>query len=89
MTPSFEAAEAGIAEIRDALEDGRVTSVELLESYLARIEAYDRSGPMLNSVVVLNEHAPEEARASDLRRTRGELLGPLDGIPYTAKDSYL
>ena len=86
---SFEVAEAGIADLRCALDDGRVTSVELVESYLRRIEAYDRTGPTLNSIVVFNPDALAEAQASDGRRSRGELLGPLDGIPYTAKDSYL
>ena len=85
----FEVTEAGIAEIRRALEDGRVTSVQLVEAYLKRIEAYDRSGPMLNSIVVFNDDALAEAQVSDVRRSRDELLGPLDGIPYTAKDSYL
>jgi amidase len=85
----FDVVEADIAELRGALEDGRVTSVELVDAYLARIDAYDRNGPLLNSVVVLNPDALAEARASDERRTRGQTLGPLDGIPYTAKDSYL
>ena len=85
----FEVAEAGIAELRRALEDGRVSAVALVESYLRRIEAYDHGGPMLNAVIVSNPDALAEAHASDLRRSRGELLGPLDGIPYTAKDSYL
>ena len=86
---SFQVAEAGIADLRRALEDGRATSVELVESYLRRIEAYDRGGPALNSIVVFNPDALAEADASDQRRSRGEVLGPLDGIPYTAKDSYL
>lgn len=86
---SFEVAEAGIAALRGALEDGRLTAVQLVEAYLRRIEAYDRSGPTLNSIVVFNDDSLAEAAESDRRRSRGELLGPLDGIPYTAKDSYL
>jgi amidase len=85
----FDVVETGIAQLRNALEAGRVTSVGLLEAYLARIEAFDRQGPQLNSIVVRNHRAHDEARASDERRARGETLGPLDGIPYTAKDSYL
>lgn len=81
--------EATIAQLRTALEDGRATSAGLVEAYLARIAAYDVSGPNLNAVVVENPDALEEARASDRRRAAGRLLGPLDGIPYTAKDSYL
>jgi amidase len=87
----FDVVEKSIAELRAALESGETTSVELLEAYLARIAAYD--GPdtatKLNSVVVPNPDAMADARASDERRAAGALLGPLDGIPYTAKDSYL
>ncbi len=76
---------------RAALEKGETTAVELLDAYLARIEAYDRpdTPTALNAMVVMNPRAREEAEASDARRARGETLGPLDGIPYTAKDSYL
>lgn len=86
---TFDVVEATIAQLRDALESGRVTAVELVEAYLARIAAYDHAGPRFNAVVVMNPDALAEARASDERRARGEVLGPLDGIPYTAKDSYL
>ena len=88
MSP-FEVTEAGIGELRAALGDGRTSSTALVEAYLRRIEAYDRGGPRLNSVVVLNPDALAEGAAADRRRARGESLGPLDGIPYTAKDSYL
>lgn len=87
----FEVTEVSIAELRAALESGRTTAVELVKSYLARVEAYD--GPAtktkLNALVVHNPDAQKEAEASDARRARGETLSPLDGIPYTAKDSYL
>ncbi|SEA47932.1 amidase [Leifsonia sp. 21MFCrub1.1] len=86
---TFDVVEAPIAELRRALEAGDTTSEELVTAYLARIDAYDAAGPRLNAVVVRNPDAIAEARASDLRRSRGETLGPLDGIPYTAKDSYL
>jgi len=85
----FEIAEVDIAGLRRALEDGRVTSVGLVEAYSRRIAAFDRAGPRLNSLIVDNPDALAEAAASDARRSRGELRGPLDGIPYTAKDSYL
>ncbi|MGZ1491407.1 amidase [Brevibacterium sediminis] len=87
----FDVVEASIADLRAALEDGRTTSVELVEAYQDRIAAYD--GPdtdtKLNSVIVKNPGALAEAAASDERRAAGETLGPLDGIPYTAKDSYM
>ncbi|MEB0207687.1 amidase [Pseudomonas sp. CCC3.1] len=87
----IEVTEVSIAQLREALESGQTTAVELVMSYLARIEAYD--GPdtatALNAVVVRNPEALKEAQASDARRAKGQTLGPLDGIPYTAKDSYL
>ncbi|GAA4545395.1 amidase [Amycolatopsis samaneae] len=86
---AFDVVEATIARLRVALAEGRTTSEQLVEAYLARIEAYDRDGPKLNAVVVPNPAALADARASDERRAHGEPLGPLDGIPYTAKDSYL
>ena len=80
--------EASIADLRRALERGEITSVGLVEIYLDRIERFDRNGPRLNAVPVLNPAALSEAAASDARRQRGQTRGPLDGIPYTAKNSY-
>ena len=80
--------EATIADLRAALETGETTSVALVETYLDRIARYDRSGPCLNAVPVLNPDALSDAAASDARRAAGQTRGPLDGIPYTAKDSY-
>ena len=85
----FDVVEADIATLRNALEKGEVTSEQLVDAYLARIDAYDSAGPTLNAMVVMNPHARDEARASDERRANDATLGPLDGIPYTAKDSYL
>ncbi len=85
----FDVVEASIAQLRAALEAGEVTSEELTQAYLDRIDAYDRNGITLNALVVMNPEALADARASDERRANGSVLGPLDGIPYTAKDSYL
>jgi amidase len=89
MTDSdFHFVEATIRQTREALDDGTVTSVELVGACLRRIARFDRHGICLNAVPVLNPRMFEEAAASDLRRRNGATLGPLDGIPYTAKDSY-
>lgn len=87
----IEVTEVSIAELRSALESGRTTAVELVKAYQARIDAYDGAdtATALNAVVVRNPEALKEAEASDARRAAGTTLGPLDGIPYTAKDSYL
>jgi amidase len=89
VSTPFEVVEASIADLRQALDTGRVTAVGLLESYLERIAVYDHAGIRLNAVVVLDPQARADAVASDARRASGQTRGPLDGIPYTAKDSYL
>ena len=89
MNTPFDVVEASIADLRQALGSGRVTAVGLLESYLERIAVYDHAGIRLYAVVVLNPQARADAETSDARRKSGQMRGPLDGIPYTAKDSYL
>jgi amidase len=85
----YPVVEKTIAELRAALESGESTSVAITESYLHRIATYDQSGIRLNALVELNPAALDEAAASDARRAAGKALGPLDGIPFTAKDSYM
>ncbi|MFI8566505.1 amidase [Rhodococcus sp. NPDC078407] len=87
-SPSFTVVEADVAGVAAALAEGTVTSVELVARYLNRIGYFDRTGIALNAVPVLNPDAFEEAAASDRRRAAGQTLGPMDGIPYTAKSSY-
>ncbi|MFM8870222.1 MAG: amidase [Actinomycetota bacterium] len=89
MSDYFPVVDKSIADLREALESGAVTCVDLVKSYLHRIEVYDHSGIRLNSVVELNPNALEEAQGSDNRRATGASRGPLEGIPFTAKDSYM
>lgn len=88
MHSKFPVVEKTIAELRAALESGEATSVQLVEAYLERISTYDSAGIKLNSIVELNQNALAEAAESDARRSSGKTFGPLDGIPFTAKDSY-
>ena len=87
----FNVVEASIAQLRSALESGEITAVDLVNLYIARIDRYDtpESETKLNSIVVRNNNALAEAAESDARRAAGKLRGPLDGIPYTAKDSFM
>ncbi len=84
----IDVVEASVADLRRALDSGETTSVELVTEYLRRIATYDRHGIRLNAVPILDPQVFTAAAESDARRARGESLGPLDGIPYTAKDSY-
>lgn len=89
MSSFYPVVEKSIADLRAALESGEVTSVDLVRSYLHRIETYDSAGIRLNALVELNKDALAEAAESDRRRAAGETRGPLDGIPFTVKDSYM
>ncbi len=76
-----------LPELSDRLRAGELTSEELTQAYLDRIDAIDRNGPRLRSVLALNDAALEQARASDARHAAGEPLGPLDGVPILLKDN--
>jgi len=83
----FRLQEATIDDIHSAFRSSGLTCRELVELYLARIEAYDRSGPELNAILTVNPKVLEEAE--DLDRAfgqDGELVGPLHGIPVLVKD---
>ncbi len=76
--------EATISDLLEALAAGRTTSVALVRSYAARIDAYDRAGPKLNAVRELNPDALAIAQASDARKAQRR---PLEGIPILIKDN--
>ena len=88
QTPVFDVVEASIPELQAALESGRVTSVDLVNAYLARVAAYDRAGPMLNAIVRVHPGARAEAQRLDRERAEGRVRGPLHGIPILLKDNY-
>ena len=67
---------------------GEVTSRQLVDLYLARIEAYDKQGPALNAIVAVNPRAREAADALDAERASRGPRGPLHGIPVLVKDNY-
>lgn len=85
---TFEVAEKSILDLQAAQEKGQVTSRGLVEAYLARIKAYDKTGPALNAIMTLNPHALQEADALDAERSRKGPRGPLHGIPVLVKDNY-
>ncbi len=84
----FDVMETSIRELGVALDDGTVTSVDLVDLHLARIDAYDRRGPALNAVITVNPNARARAATLDAERAAGTVRGPLHGIPIVVKDNY-
>src|SRR5262245_10056873 len=84
---SFTLEEATIAEIQAAVVAGALSSERLVELYLARIAAYDRAGPRLNSIIYINPNAKAEAAVLDRERRDKGPRGPLHGIPVLLKDN--
>jgi amidase len=69
------------------MESGELTAVELVDFYLARIAAYDDTGPKLNAFILVNAAARGEAAALDAERADSGPRGPLHGIPVVLKDN--
>lgn len=86
MSEHFEVVETTVREIHAAMRAGELTCEELIERYLARIEAYDGDGPALNSIVTVNDAARERGARLDERLAESGLVGPLHGIPVLVKD---
>lgn len=82
--PRFTVVEATIPEMRAAMEQGRVTSRELVTQYLTRIATYEDK---LHAVITVNPHALDDADACDRDRAAGRIRGPLHGIPIALKDN--
>lgn len=80
----FDIVEATIPEMVRAMEEGRVTSRELVEAHLIRIAIYEER---VNAVISVNAHALEEADRLDRERAEGQIRGPLHGIPVALKDN--
>src|SRR5690554_5178055 len=83
----FEVFEKSIRDLRDALAAGHVSAAELVQAYLARIEAFDGAGPALNSIIALDPNAEAEAARLDAERASGRIRGPFHGIPVLLKDN--
>lgn len=83
----FQIDEASIADIQAAMKSGKVTARRLVETYLARIDAYDKKGPALNAVISVNPNALAIADALDAKFKHSGPVGPLHGIPVLLKDN--
>jgi amidase len=84
----FEVEEATIAQVHAAMTAGRLTCRALVIQYLKRIEAYDKNGPAINSIVVVNPEVEKEADELDRRFSQSGFTGPLHCVPVIVKDNF-
>jgi amidase len=88
VTRPLDVHEASIPTLQAAMASGELTAAQLVDAYLARIQAYDQHGPALNSIIALNPEARRDAERLDQERAQGRIRGPLHGIPVIIKDNY-
>jgi amidase len=84
---SFELEEISVSDLQEGMATGKYTARSLAEKYLARMEAVDRSGPALASIIEVNPDALAIADAADNERKSGHPRGPMHGIPVLIKDN--
>jgi Asp-tRNA(Asn)/Glu-tRNA(Gln) amidotransferase A subunit family amidase len=85
-SPALE--EATIAQVHAQMKSGRLTCVALVDYYLARIEAYDKQGPAINAITVINPDARKQAAELDARYKASGPVGPLHCVPAIVKDNF-
>ena len=87
LTDRVDLDEVTIEQLQARMASGALTARQLVEAYLERIEAVDRGGPRLRSIIETNPDALEIADALDRERADGHVRGPLHGIPIVLKDN--
>src|SRR5271154_5848512 len=88
VSAQFEVEEATIAQVHEAMQAGRLTCRALVAQYLKRIDAYDKNGPAINSIVLVNPDAQKQADELDRRFAQSGLTGPLHCVPMIVKDNF-
>ncbi len=84
----FEVEETTIAQVHSAMNAGSLTCRALVDEYLKRIEAYDKNGPAINAIVLINPEAQKQADELDRRFARTGITGPLHCVPLIVKDNF-
>ena len=87
INDDFELNEISVTELQEKMSKGIYSSEQITKMYLQKIEAVDKNGPKLNSVIELNPDALDIAKAMDKERKEGKIRSALHGIPILIKDN--
>jgi len=79
--------EITIQQLVQGYDNGKFTIEQVVGDYLNRIEAIDKSGPAINSIIYVNPEALTQARQLDEELKEGKKRGPLHGVPVILKDN--
>src|SRR4051812_44337678 len=83
----FPVEETTIAQVHNAMKAGRFTCRALVDQYLKRIETYDKNGPAINSIILINPNVQKESDELDHHFLRSGLTGSLHCVPLIVKGS--
>jgi Asp-tRNA(Asn)/Glu-tRNA(Gln) amidotransferase A subunit family amidase len=86
--PAFDVTETTIADIHAAMRAGTLCCHVLVRAYLARIAAYDRNGPAINAIIIVNPNALAVADSLDRHAASGGAMGALHCVPMIVKDNF-
>lgn len=84
----FEVTEATIAQVHAAMKTGSLTCRALVGQFEKRIAVYDKNGPAINSIILMNPDVEKEADELDRRFAQTGLTGPLHCVPVIVKDNF-
>jgi len=85
---AFRVQETTIADVHAAMRSGVLTCHALVQQYLSRIDAYDKRGPGINAIIIVNPDAPRVADSLDAHFRREGVTAPLHCVPMIIKDNF-
>ncbi|MCM2129839.1 amidase [Larsenimonas rhizosphaerae] len=84
---TFSPASKSLPELKQALDDQRISAEALVRFYMRRIDRFENNGPAINALLRVNPDAIARARRIDRARSEGRPVGPLAGLPFIVKDN--
>src|ERR1700754_2632294 len=85
MSMSDDIIYSDATKLAELIRERKVSSVEVVQAHLDRIEATDEK---INAIVTVNDDALDAAKEADEQLAAGAETGPMHGVPFTVKDGF-